>query len=242
MTSSFQIDKNFGDKLEKNVAIKIIKKMHPGCIIKSPDSYRIDGKAVPDHIVVKDKKVVAFYDSKNKNAIYNVKGHEPFFSTDEKHLDYRYFAEKNKVPCWLIFYCEKHDAHNVYLADIHTKPKFYQLKNNKFGKHWYGYYVSQCKKFKISTKQTVNFDHNDVFKIVEIAQRDLPKAIDMAWELRNRWLDNIQGRSDKLKDSLDNFSYGLRNVRTVNDLMKLLINFESAGKKLNMACSQVKKY
>ena len=68
----------------------------------------------------------------------------------------------------------------------------------------------------------MNFDHNDVFKIVEIAQRDLPKAIDMAWELRNRWLDNIQGRSDKLKDSLDSFSYGLRNVRTVNDKLYML--------------------
>ena len=100
---TFEKSVQFGDKLEKGDALKLIKKIYPGCNIKAPPSYRIDKKAIPDHIVVKGKKVVALFDSKNKNAIYNVRGHEPFFSTDEKHLDYRYFAEKYKCPCFLIF-------------------------------------------------------------------------------------------------------------------------------------------
>ena len=146
---TFEKSVQFGDKLEKGDALKLIKKIYPGCNIKARPSYRIDKKAIPDHIVVKGKKVVALFDSKNKNAIYNVRGHEPFFSTDEKHLDYRYFAEKYKCPCFLIFYCAEKDPEHFYIANVHEKPKFYKEINNQYGKHWFGYYVSQCEKKKV---------------------------------------------------------------------------------------------
>ena len=257
MNFEFEESKKFGDKLEKGDAIKLIKMLHPKGVIKdhsyltgNPNTYRIsvmvDGKqedkAVPDHIVLENNKIVAMYDSKNKKKIYNVKGHEPFFSTDEKHLDYQYFAEKYNVPCCLIFYCAEKEPEHFYVANVHDKPKFYKEINNRYGRHWFGYYVSQCKQYKKNIKHTENFNTEDVFKIVKIAYQDFNQALDMAWKIRNQWLENIQGRADYLKNSLDNFSSGLRNARTANQLMKVLVNFEQAGKKNSMACSQAKGY
>ena len=145
---TFEESIEFGNVLEKDYAISLINKLYPACDIKPPPSYRIGKKAVPDHIVTKDKKVVAVLDSKNKSTIYKVRGHEPFFSTDQKHLDYRYFAKMYRCPGYLIFYCAEKDPDHFYLADLYEKPKFYKLINNQFGKHWYGYYLSQCRKIK----------------------------------------------------------------------------------------------
>ena len=58
---------------------------------------------------------------------------------------------------------------------------------------------------KKNIKHTENFNTEDVFKIVKIAYQDFNQALDMAWKIRNQWLENIQGRADYLKNSLDKF-------------------------------------
>jgi len=149
-TKQFMSSKEFGDRLEKNHALKIIKKRHPKCTIHEPDNFREDGLAVPDHIVKQGKKIVAFYDSKNKRSTYKVNGvPERFWSVDEKLLEYRAYAKKHKVPCHLIFYNKGSDKDNVYLVDVKVDPKFYRRINNKYGEHWFGYYLSQTTPYPI---------------------------------------------------------------------------------------------
>ena len=126
---SFSKSKKFGDKLEKDFALRVIKQMHPGCTIKSPDDagiFREDGNAIPDHCVMKGKKPITFYDSKRKNKLYSQR-----WSTDEKLLQYREIAKKYGVPCYLIFYCENHDKKNVYIVDVMVEPKFHKEVNNQ---------------------------------------------------------------------------------------------------------------
>ena len=105
--NQFKTSKKFGDKLEKDIALRVIERLHPGCQIKSPDDagvFREDGLAIPDHIVVKNKKVIALYDSKNKNNLYTHHGHpEKFWSTDEKLFEYREIADKYGIQESLIF-------------------------------------------------------------------------------------------------------------------------------------------
>jgi len=82
--NQFTVSKKFGDKLEKDIALRVIEKLYPGCQIKSPDDagiFREDGLAIPDHIVVKNKKIIALYDSKNKNNLYTHHGHTEKFQT-----------------------------------------------------------------------------------------------------------------------------------------------------------------
>ena len=79
---NFEEAKKFGDKLEKGDAIKFIKMLHPKGVIKDhsyltgdPNTYRIlEDKAVPDHIVLENNKIVAMYDSKNKKCNLQCKG------------------------------------------------------------------------------------------------------------------------------------------------------------------------
>jgi hypothetical protein len=151
MTSKqFKKDLKFGNRLEKNHALKVIERIHPKCSIHEPEEFREDGLAVPDHIIKKGKKVVAFYDSKNKRETYKVNGHpERFWSVDEKLLEYRKYALKHKAPCYLLFYNKRSDKDNVYIVDVTVEPKFYKRINNRFGEHWYGYYISQTTPYTI---------------------------------------------------------------------------------------------
>ena len=48
-----------------------------------------------------------------------------------------------------ILFAEKETEH-FYIANVHEKPKFYKEINNQYGKHWFGYYVSQCEKKKVN--------------------------------------------------------------------------------------------
>ena len=149
-SKNFINSKEFGDRLEKNHALKVIKKRHPKCTIHEPDNFREDGLAVPDHIVKKGKKIVAFYDSKNKKSTYKVNGvPERFWSVDEKLLEYRQYAKKHKAPCYLIFYHKDSDKDNVYIVDVKVDPRFYRRINNKYGEHWFGYYLSQTTPYAI---------------------------------------------------------------------------------------------
>ncbi len=145
--------KKFGDKLEKGDALTIIKRLHPNCTIHSPNDdgvFRENGLAIPDHIVKQNGKTVAMYDSKNKKSIYSYKGvPEKFWSADEKLLEYRKYSTKYKAPCYLIFYNKKSDKNNVYIVNVNVEPKFYKRINNKFGEHWYGYYLSQTTQYPV---------------------------------------------------------------------------------------------
>jgi hypothetical protein len=150
ISKEFESSLEFGDKLEKNYALTVIQKIHPKCTIHEPEEYREDGLAVPDHIVKKGKKIVAFYDSKNKRSTYKVRGvPERFWSVDEKLLEYRTYALKHKVPCYLLFYNKSSDKENVYIVDVTVEPKFYKRINNRFGEHWFGYYISQTTPYAI---------------------------------------------------------------------------------------------
>lgn len=143
-SKEFESSLEFGNRLEKNHALKVIERIHPKCTIHEPDEFREDGLAVPDHIIKKGKKVVAFYDSKNKRSTYKVTGEpERIWSVDEKLLEYRKYALKHKAPCYLIFYHKDSDKNNVYIVDVSIEPKFYRRINNRFGEHWFGYYISQ---------------------------------------------------------------------------------------------------
>ena len=178
---SFSKSKKFGDKLEKDFALRVIKQMHPGCTIKSPDDagiFREDGNAIPDHCVMKGKKPITFYDSKRKNKLYSKR-----WSTDEKLLQYREIAKKYGVPCYLIFYCENHDKKNVYIVDVMVEPKFHKEVNNQYGKTMYGYHLSQTTAYPIKGKHSVNIRKEDRDKVkyarsVEEKKTELLKIIE----------------------------------------------------------------
>ena len=167
--NQFNSSKKFGDKLEKDIALRVIERLHPGCQIKSPDDagiFREDGNAIPDHIVVKDKKVIALYDSKNKNNLYNHHGHpEKFWSTDEKLFEYRKISDKHGAPCHLIFYNKDNDKDNVYMVNVNVKPNFHKKIENEYGTDWYGYYFSQTIAYPIGSKHTENIRDEDLHKV-----------------------------------------------------------------------------
>ena len=232
---NFEEAKKFGDKLEKVDAIKLIQKLYPGHIIKSPKAYRINGKAVPDHIVVKDKKIVALFDSKNKNAIYNVKGHEPFFSTDEKHEDYRYFAEKYNVPCWLIFYCAEKDAEHFYIANVNDKPKFYKEVNNRYGRHWFGYYVSQCEKIN----KDKNFTEKDIQEVY--SEKNVVNKKKLMNQIVERCKPEYSFKPMK-KEGIMRILFQIQKARTSFDIDAIASNLLLAGEKMSTFSSSWKKY
>ena len=156
---NFKTSKKFGDHLEKDMALRLIQQIHPGCTIKSPDDdgiFREDGWAIPDHRVMKNGKTIAFYESKNKNRLYGES-----FSIDEKLLDYREIAKKYGVPCSLIFYCKDHDKDNVYLVDVRVETAFRKEVNNQYGEIMHGYHVSQTQPHPIQSKHSVNIREED---------------------------------------------------------------------------------
>jgi len=167
--NQFTVSKKFGDKLEKDIALRVIEKLYPGCQIKSPDDagiFREDGLAIPDHIVVKNKKIIALYDSKNKNNLYTHHGHtEKFWSTDEKLFEYRKISDKYGAPCHLLFYNKDNDKDNVYMVDVKVSPKFHKKIENEYGDNWYGYYLSQTKAYPIGSKHTENIRDEDLHKV-----------------------------------------------------------------------------
>jgi len=158
---NFKTSKKFGDHLEKDMALRLIQQIHPGCTIKSPDDtgiFREDGLAMPDHCVMQGKKIVVLYESKHKKRLY---GDNDLWSIDEKLLEYRQIAHKEGVPCLLMFYCKDYDQDNVYLVDVQVEPKYHREVNNEYGQTMYGYHVSQTQPHPIQSKHSVNIRDED---------------------------------------------------------------------------------
>ena len=202
MVNSFAENKEFGDKLEKQISIDFLKKKYPDHDIidlpeqmhsngLSPKKYGRDkkGRAIPDHAVVsrKTKEIVALYDSKNKKTLYRHAGHsERFWSTDEKIHDYRSYSKEYKVPCCAIFYNEEHDKDCLYIVNVNEQPKFYKKINNEHGEHWYGYYLSQTTPHPIAklAKHNTNIREQDLAGVWEA--QTLEESQDLAIAVLDR--------------------------------------------------------
>ena len=164
---NFTQSKKFGDQLEKSIALTFIHAQHPDCTIKSPDDtgeFRDqDNLAVPDHMVYQKGKLVAMYESKNKKSIYNTfDSDEEFFSIDEQGKDYQAIAKKHGVSCYAIFYNAERFSDVLFTVDVVQDPGFYRAVDNAWGKHWYGYYLSQCEKHQLKPKHHVNITEDNI--------------------------------------------------------------------------------
>jgi|TARA_B100001964_G_scaffold105989_1_gene118356 hypothetical protein len=237
--------KRFGDELEKNIAKEFLIKMYPDHDIKdlpklmhskglSPKMGRDKkGLAIPDHAVVsrKTKKIVALYDSKNKNTLYSAKGHkEKFWSTDEKLHDYRAYGKKYKVPCCEIFYNKEYDPDHVYTVNVDIEPKFYELIKNKYGDHWYGYYLSQTTPYSIA-KHNKNIREQDMKKTWKATTIEEKKTLLFAILDRCKPEQSYRPMDPK---KITYFKNKIKIAKTLKELDQIIWNLYCSGKGMGL--------